>query len=1174
MNHVLETNSWRDQTLFHYVQLRQQRIEQVANYIDHATALLDMNDNEPLQCAYWLWLISEYSVASGDVTRIQANVDMVQKCIAIIDRNWQETTPHWLWEDRQGVYLSHLAIYYAALRSAAQAIKSEDVQRIGKEIRSTLFTDYVIGTHLVSEKGTDVVWEDVILAAVPFGFISAGDLALLKSLERLDEKGAKGDYAAILSWYYSECGRGARAKTLLEQAVNSSNEDEPSIWIQIAQSQLRSSDQLKRVHFRHEPLGSECPYMFGADERSPRLVTAGEDVIVRTVIESEIQPPLVWLHYHAADGAEHVVEMSMGDRVESDAYWQATIPACGEQVEVGYYFVAQGDWGLIESERFTYNVLKWANLDVADGILQRENRLVLRYRSSEAEQLNDHRAIQLELWKTGEGVACSLDWDVSEEQDLGTDDSVSQHQDGTYRIGHIQLTVAEGEVSWGRVDESGMAISIEMPGHDFARIQVLTDQQGRTHKVRWNSRLTDEEKLYGLGERFAGMEFRGQELDNYVFNQYKDQGYRTYMPTPLVLSSEGYGLFLESTLYSVFRCGSQQPELMQIEASVRPDAPAMTLHMFHGGLLKQIEQYTDLTGKPKLPPKWAFGPWMSSNNWDSEKETDWQLEQNRRYEIPATVMVLEQWSDESTFYIFNDAQYEEKDGDERFRYNDFTFPEWGRWPNPKKLVERIHEQGIKLLLWQAPVMKYMDGIAHAQRDEDERAMIAGEHAVKNGDGTPYRIPSYEWFRGSLVPDFTSVAASEWWLSKRQYLLDELLIDGFKTDGGECIYGSDVQFHDGRSGAEMRNSYPNVYIGAFHSIANRFVEGGAITFSRAGYSGAQSMPLHWAGDEKSTFEAYRASVVAGLSSGLSGVPFWGWDLGGFSGEIPTAELYIRSVQMAVFCPVMQYHAESKGQFNLDRTPWNIAERTGCPEVLTEYKRYADLRMNLLPYIYEQAERSSRTGHPLMRAMLLDYGGDPTCAGLTQQYMFGEELLVAPILEEGATEVELYLPQGSWLPLLHGRDALHSTGQWVTVEADLSSIPVYMRANSVVPLNLNDKVELASHVGNAVDSYKQLSMMIFVADSLDYRFEDELGTMVTIQATISEGEIDAEVELKSTESVVLCFRSIGTATSVTVGGNDLAIVHNANERGVGSCLQREQDVLITLATGESSIRIRRG
>src|SRR6185436_5546113 len=154
-------------------------------------------------------------------------------------------------------------------------------------------------------------------------------------------------------------------------------------------------------------------------------------------------------------------------------------------------------------------------------------------------------------------------------------------------------------------------------------------------------------------------------------------------------------------------------------------------------------------------------------------------------------------------------------------------------------------------------------------------------------------------------------------------------------------------------------------------------------------GAQQYPAHWAGDENSTWEAFRHSIFAGLSAGVSGIPFWGWDIGGFSGEIPSAELYLRATAMATFCPIMQYHAEYNNHQlpSRDRTPWNIQDRTGDEAVIRTYRFYANVRMNLMPYLISEARHCVDTGQPMMRALALAYPNDPTCAQFPYEYQFG-------------------------------------------------------------------------------------------------------------------------------------------------------------------------------------------
>lgn len=205
-----------------------------------------------------------------------------------------------------------------------------------------------------------------------------------------------------------------------------------------------------------------------------------------------------------------------------------------------------------------------------------------------------------------------------------------------------------------------------------------------------------------------------------------------------------------------------------------------------------------------------------------------------------------------------------------------------------------------------------------------------------------------------------------------------------------------------------------------------------------------MPAHWAGDETSTFSAFRRNLCAGLNAGISGVPFWGWDLAGFSGEIPSAELFARSAAMAAFCPIMQYHAESKAEFNQDRTPWNIAERQNAPWVIDVYRYYAKLRIAMLPYIMESAEKSTKTGVPMMRALWLEFPEDEKAGSIFDQYMFGDDFMVAPIVEESATDREVYIPQGIWRNIF--TNETFSGRQSVRMHVDVKEIIVLQRQES--------------------------------------------------------------------------------------------------------------------------------
>ena len=201
-----------------------------------------------------------------------------------------------------------------------------------------------------------------------------------------------------------------------------------------------------------------------------------------------------------------------------------------------------------------------------------------------------------------------------------------------------------------------------------------------------------------------------------------------------------------------------------------------------------------------------------------------------------------------------------------------------------------------------------------------------------------------------------------------------------------------------------------------------------------------------------WEAFRASIVAGLTAGASGVFFWGWDFAGFSGDIPSAELYLRAAAMATFCPIMQYHAEFNHHRRPsgDRTPWNIAERTGDPRVLPIYRRFAQLRERLLSYLVYQAGLAVERRLPLMRALFFEWPDDPEIWRHPLQYLLGDDLLVAPVVETGVDQWPVYLPAGEWVDAWTGAQV---RGPVVVVRpAPINEIPVYIRASAHAALSM--------------------------------------------------------------------------------------------------------------------------
>ncbi|MEX2535111.1 MAG: TIM-barrel domain-containing protein [Trueperaceae bacterium] len=602
------------------------------------------------------------------------------------------------------------------------------------------------------------------------------------------------------------------------------------------------------------------------------------------------------------------------------------------------------------------------------------------------------------------------------------------------------------------IDGKTLEISASIPGaaqssfRGSLRSRWLLDSQGRVSRLQASFVRGPDEWLYGLGERFADANRSGQEWDVRVYEEYQEQEKRTYLPVPFLVSNRNYGIWLDSQEPSHFDLRASQddrPECTITRDQLPATTASLSLHILVGeGAYDITSAFTELTGEMRVPPKWAFGPWMSANTWNSQAKAEEVVRRTVEEGVPASVIVLEAWSDESTFYIWNDAHYEPKPKGEPLTLADFEFG--GRWPDPKRFIDYCHEQGIRVVLWQIPVQKKLEG-PHAQHDLDEAHMLEQGYFIRNEDGTPYRNKGW-WFTDALVVDFTNPKAGEWWFAKRRYLLDELGIDGMKTDGGEHLWGRDLRAFDGRRGLELFNSYANIYVAAYHEFIREVTSDDGVTFSRAGYTGAQRWPCHWAGDEGSTWKAYRASIQAGLSAGLSGISMWAWDIAGFSGEIPSPELYLRATAMATFCPLMQYHSEPHGASECrDRTPWNIAERHNYPAVLDVYRRFAQLRMRLLDYIYAEAEALSARGVPLMRYPALEFPEQHDfLAADPHAYLLGRDLLVAPVVEKGVATRAVRLPPGKWLDLWSG--ARFEGSRTVTVPAPIDRIPVFVLAQS--------------------------------------------------------------------------------------------------------------------------------
>lgn len=586
-------------------------------------------------------------------------------------------------------------------------------------------------------------------------------------------------------------------------------------------------------------------------------------------------------------------------------------------------------------------------------------------------------------------------------------------------------------------------------------VQILTNGT-HVRAIKFQLELTAAERVTGFGERFEATEFRDSKVSTILFEQYKNQGKeaKTYMPMAFahVVGGTGWGFWIDSYRKIEFEIGKQGSNFVGVTVDVdglMGQSFAPDVHFFDGSPSEVLNDFLSRCGRPEELPEWVFGLWASGNEWNTQAEVLRQANFHRDHDIPFSNIVIEAWSDESTFTTWRDAKRTSKVSSSETKLTDFSFPKDGAWPNPKEMVDDLHSRGVKVHLWQIPLLK-MRPHPRGPLAEDVNEAIEGSHLIaeenSNGVKKPYRNRGW-WFPLGLMPDLTDPESAKWWTDKRRYLVRDLGIDGFKTDGGEHAWGRELIYKNGKRGDEMNWKFPVHYAEAYGNLLRS--EGKApVTFSRAGNVGSQAHGAFWAGDENSTWEAFRWSLNAGLTASASGIFYWGWDFAGFSGDVPSSELYLRSAATACFVPIMQYHSEFNHHRlpSRDRTPWNIAERNSDVGVIDQFRRIVKTRERLRPYLAEQMAIAVRTGKPLMRPLYFDSEDEEIWDSRASfQWQLGDSLLVAPIVKEGATSRAVWLPRGSdWVDIHTGNS--HNGGAFIEAESTAASIPVFVRASA--------------------------------------------------------------------------------------------------------------------------------
>jgi alpha-D-xyloside xylohydrolase len=311
------------------------------------------------------------------------------------------------------------------------------------------------------------------------------------------------------------------------------------------------------------------------------------------------------------------------------------------------------------------------------------------------------------------------------------------------------------------------------------------------------------------------------------------------------------------------------------------------------------------------------------------------------------------------------------------------------------------------------------------------------YLLKRADGRVWQTD--QWQPGMGIVDFTNPAARSWFQGHLRRLA-QMGVDAFKSDFGERI-PTDVVYHDGSDPVKMHNHYAVLYNEAvFDLLEQERGKGDALVFARSSHASGQRFPVHWGGDCHSTFESMAESLRGGLSLGLCGFGFWSHDIGGFEGTPPVA-VYKRWIAFGLMSSHSRLHGSSSY-----RVPWNYDE-----EACDVLRLFTKLKCRLMPYLYAKAVEAHAEGIPVMRAMILEFPGDPASDTLERQYMLGDALLVAPVLsEDGAAD--FYLPDGVWSHLVTGET--RQGGRWHRQTCGFLEMPVYVRPGRIVALGSTD------------------------------------------------------------------------------------------------------------------------
>ncbi|RNA70085.1 glycoside hydrolase family 31 protein [Alteribacter keqinensis] len=528
------------------------------------------------------------------------------------------------------------------------------------------------------------------------------------------------------------------------------------------------------------------------------------------------------------------------------------------------------------------------------------------------------------------------------------------------------------------------------------------------------------EHYYGFGEKTGFLDKKGEKMTMWNTDVYAPHNPETdalYQSIPFFLTLRGgraHGLFFDNTGKTHFN--------MRTEAgtySFSGDSGQMDYYVMAGpGMKEVLSQYTSLTGTMPLPPKWALGFHQSRYSYETEEEVRELVGNFLEKSIPVDAIYL-------------DIHY--MDG-----YRVFTFDE-DRFPNAKQLVADLKEQGIRLVPIVDPGVKedpeyeaYQEGV------HDDRFCKYIEGNVYYGD---------VWPGNSAFPDFTSDSVQKWWGGKHKFYSD-LGIEGIWNDMNEPAVFNETKtmdtkvMHDNNGNPKTHRELHNIYglkmgEATYEGMKNNLEGKRTFLLTRAGYAGVQRYASVWTGDNRSFWEHLQLALPMCMNLGMSGVPFCGPDVGGFAHDA-NGQLLARWTQFGTFTPYFRNHSAIG---TLRQEPWSFGE-----DVEANVKKYIDLRYIWMPHLYKLFRDASLTGLPVMRPLVFEYPEDKNTFNLSDQFMIGDNVIVAPITTPDTEHRVVYLPGGEWVN--YWTDDIQEGGRHIMVEAPLDTLPIFVKADTVV------------------------------------------------------------------------------------------------------------------------------